>query len=236
MITFGGYRLNWRWLGYFFLALLVIQIPVVGPFFKIVNTLIHESSHAFMSLLLQGKVLQIQLFANTGGVTYTEFSSRVASILTSAAGYIGSSVVAFCLAVLSAKGKHTISLWLFVIISTVNLLLWVRNLFGILWLLLFIGLLIFALWRRGSWSVVLSVGLFLFVLAESMSSSFVILWLSLFRPAEAGDATNLAQDTLLPAGFWGVLFMGQAIVFGFLSMRAVLRKSAAGSKGRTVSF
>lgn len=228
--------MNWRWLGYFALALFVIQIPVVGPFFRIANTLIHESSHAMMSLLLQGKVLQIQLFANTEGVTYTAFSSRVASILTSAAGYVGSSVVAFGLAVLGAKGRHAMSLWLFVIIATVNLLLWVSNLFGIIWLLSFIGLLVFALWRRGSWTVVLSVGLFLFVLAESVSSSFAILWLSLYDPAEAGDAANLAQDTLLPAGFWGVLFMLQAIVFGFLSMRTVLRKSAAGTKGRTVTY
>ncbi len=219
--------MNWKFIAYFVCALLVIQIPVIGPFFKIANTLIHESSHAFMSLLLQGQVLQIQLFANTEGVTYTLASSNLAVILVSAAGYIGSSVFALCLAKLCVKRKYALSLWLFAGISVVNVLLWVRNSFGIIWLLLFIGLLIFALRRQGNWPTVLSVGLFVFVLAESVSSSFEIMWLSVYMPAEAGDAANLARSTFLPTWFWGVLFMLQAGVLGFLSAKTVLQKGAS---------
>ncbi|WP_219638944.1 M50 family metallopeptidase [Cohnella sp. CFH 77786] len=228
--------MNWRWIGYFALAFVVIQIPVIGTFFKIADTMIHESSHAIMTLLLQEKVLQIELFANTEGVTYSEFSSRTSSILISAAGYTGSSIAALCLAVLCARGKHAASLWFFLLVAAVNLVLWVRNPFGMTWLALFIGLLLFALWRRGNWTVVLSVGLYVFVLAESVSGSFTILWLSLHSPASAGDAANLARDTLLPAGFWGALFMLQAIVFGFLSVRTVMRRSVTSAKGRTVSY
>jgi len=214
---------NWKFLGYIVLALIVIQIPVVGPFFRIANTLIHESCHALMSLLLQGQVLQIKLFANTEGVTYITYSTRTAAILTSLAGYVGSSVTAYLLALLCVKKRHDLLLWLFVIVATVNVALWVRNPFGIVWLVLFIGLLLFALWWKKGWPSFLAIGLFVFMLAESISSSYAILWLSLHTPAAAGDAANLAEATGLHAGVWGILFMLQASVLGYLSLRAVLR-------------
>ncbi|WP_276358429.1 M50 family metallopeptidase [Cohnella caldifontis] len=223
--------MNWKFIGYFAIALLVIQIPVVGTFFKIANTLIHESSHAIMAQIMQGKVYQIQLFANTEGVTYTASTSDMAAILTSLAGYIGSSVAAFGLAVLNGNRKYEWTLWLFVILAALNAVLWVRNAFGITWLALFIGLLLFALRRQRNWPAVLSVGLFVFVLAESVTSSFEILWLSLNLPAQAGDAANLARETSLPAMFWGMLFMVQAIVFGFLSLRTANRKAKMTKSG-----
>ncbi|REE83950.1 peptidase M50B-like protein [Paenibacillus taihuensis] len=223
--------MNWKYIGYFALAFIVIHIPIIGPFFRIANTLIHESSHAIVSLILQGKVLQIRLFANTEGVTYTMSSSYLASMVTSAAGYVGSSLAAYGLSLLCARGKHTVTLWFFAILAAVNVLLWVRNLFGVVWLLIFIALLVFALWRKGNWVSALSIGLFAFVLAESVSSSYTILWLSLHTPAGAGDAAGLANKTGLPAGFWGIFFMLQASLLGYLSVRTVLRKKKGLGRG-----
>ncbi|SEO83089.1 M50 family metallopeptidase [Paenibacillus sp. OV219] len=223
--------MNWKYIGYFILAFIVIHIPFIGPFFRIANTLIHESAHAIVSLILQGQVLQIRLFANTEGVTYTMSSSYLASMVTSAAGYVGSSLAAYGLALLCSRNKHIVTLWLFVILASVNVLLWVRNPFGVIWLVLFIGLLAFALWRKGNWAAALSIGLFAFVLAESVSSSFTILWLSLYTPGGAGDAVGLANKTGLPAGFWGVFFMLQASLLGYLSVRTVLR-TKRGGQGR----
>ncbi|NBD27157.1 M50 family metallopeptidase [Paenibacillus glycinis] len=214
--------MNWKFAGYIVVALIVVHLPFIGIFFRIANTLIHESSHAVMTLALQGKVGQIQLFANTEGVTYTLSPSSFASILTSLAGYVGSSLFALLLAVLCARGKHAVVLWLFAVISVVNAVLWVRNPFGLAWLLAFLCLLGFALWRKGKWTAVLSIGLFVFVLAESVSSSFAILWLSLYTPAGAGDAANLARETILPTAFWGFFFLLQACALGFLSAKTVL--------------
>lgn len=222
--------MNWKYIGYFALAFIVIHLPIIGPFFRIANTLVHESSHAIVSLILQGKVLQIRLFANTEGVTYTMSSSYLASMVTSVAGYVGSSLTAYGLAFLCAKGKHTVTIWLFLILAAVNVVLWVRNSFGVIWLVIFILLLVFALWRKGSWVSALSIGLFAFVLAESVSSSYTILWLSLYTPDGAGDAAGLANKTGLPAGFWGVFFMIQASLLGYLSVRTVLRKKGSGSR------
>lgn len=227
--------MNWKFAGYFVLALIVVHLPFIGIFFKIANTLVHESSHAFMTLALQGKVGQIRLFANTEGVTYSLSASNFASILTSLAGYVGSSLFALLLAMLCARGKHQIVLWLFAILSAVNLLLWVRNSFGIVWLAAFIGLLSFALWRKGKWVSALSIGLFVFVLAESVSSSFAILWLSVYTPAGAGDAANLARETFLPAAFWGVLFMLQACLLGFVSSKTVLWRGRRRGRGAAFS-
>ncbi|SFJ73712.1 Peptidase M50B-like [Paenibacillus sp. UNC496MF] len=214
--------MNWKFAGYIVVALIVIHLPFVGLFFKIANTLVHESAHALTSLAMKGQVGQIQLYANTEGVTYTALPSKLASVVTSLAGYVGSSLFALLLAVLCARRKHAVILWLFLVLAVVNALLWVRNPFGIGWLLVFTVLLAFALWRRGSWTTALAIGLFVFVLAESVSSSFAILWLSLYAPAGAGDAANLGRDTVLPTAFWGFFFLVQACAFGFVSARTVL--------------
>ncbi|RAP75807.1 M50 family metallopeptidase [Paenibacillus montanisoli] len=227
--------MNWKVAGYLVLALIIIHLPFIGIFFKIVNTLIHESAHALMALALHGKVVQIQLFSDTSGVTYTLSSSHIGTVLTSLAGYIGSSLFALLLAVLCHRGKHALNLWLFAIISVVNVLLWVRNPFGILWLAAFICLLILSLWRKGKWISAFSIGLFVFVVAESVSSSFVILWRSLYSPTEAGDAANLAEATFLPASVWGVFFMLQACILAFISVKKVLRQGRRKGHGRGAS-
>ena len=43
-------------------------------------------------------------------------------------------------------------------------------------------------------------------LEESVVSAMYIGWTSWTRPSQAGDAANLAQQTFMPALFWGTLF------------------------------
>ena len=43
-------------------AFLLPKVPVVGKFFNIINTLIHELGHALMALLFEGKVVRIEIF------------------------------------------------------------------------------------------------------------------------------------------------------------------------------
>lgn len=216
--------MNWRFILYFVLALLVIQIPFAGTFFQMANTLVHESAHALITLLFRGEVYEIQLFSDTSGTTHIGTYSGTALILSSLAGYVGSSCFALLLANLTTGGKHASVLWIFVILSVINLTLWVRNPFGMLWLVAFLVLLLFVLFRKTDWLAALSIWLFMFVLAESISSSFVVMLAGFFQPESAGDATNLARNTPLSAGFWGVLFMVQALFFGLLSAKTAFFK------------
>lgn len=209
--------MNWRFIVYFVLALIAIQMPIVGTFFQIANTLVHESAHAAITLLFQGEVYQIHLFPDTSGTTHIGTYSDMTIVLSGLAGYVGSSFFAYLLALLTSNEKHVEVLWIFAVLSVINLTLWVRNPFGIVWLVVFLALIIFVLFHKTDWLAALSIWLFMFVLAESITSSFVVMLASFVQPNAAGDATLLANNTGIATEYWGILFMAQALLFGWMS-------------------
>lgn len=68
------------------LAFLLIHVPLVGNYVKIINTLIHETGHAIIALI-GVKVETISLFMNSEGATISNQSTWVGSFFTSIAGY-----------------------------------------------------------------------------------------------------------------------------------------------------
>ena len=112
-------------------ALLLTRIPYIGKFFRLIDTLVHESAHALMALVFSGSVDRIDLFANTEGQAITRSKGNFAWIMISLAGYIGSSVVSFGLFFLLSRGLFNAALYFFIVLCLVNLILWVRNGYGI---------------------------------------------------------------------------------------------------------
>src|SRR6478672_10425520 len=55
-------------------------------------TFIHESSHALMAVLTGGSVQSLTISADTSGLTYSAPSGFIGGLLTSSAGYIGTTV------------------------------------------------------------------------------------------------------------------------------------------------
>jgi hypothetical protein len=55
-------------------------------------TFIHESSHALMAVLTGGSVQSLTIAADTSGLTYSAPSGLIGGLLTSSAGYIGTTV------------------------------------------------------------------------------------------------------------------------------------------------
>ena len=84
-------------LTYYFIifTLLFIKIPLIGKFFKVINTVIHELGHAIVSLLLSGKVQKIELFSSSEGVTVTQCSRPWKAFFISLSGYPFASVVSY---------------------------------------------------------------------------------------------------------------------------------------------
>ncbi|WP_420490991.1 M50 family metallopeptidase [Neobacillus drentensis] len=75
------------------LAFVLIHIPILGGYFRIINTVIHESGHAFIALF-GGNVESISLFMNGDGVTHGTQSIWIIDFITCAAGYLISSFMA----------------------------------------------------------------------------------------------------------------------------------------------
>jgi hypothetical protein len=68
-------------------AILLTRIPVLGKYFRSVNTLVHEAGHAFATLLLSGEVIAVNLFADTSGTTVTKAKGKFSQALIAIAGY-----------------------------------------------------------------------------------------------------------------------------------------------------
>lgn len=207
------------------LSLVLPRIPVIGVFFRIVNTMIHETGHAVAALFTSGEVLNIDLFHDTSGAATTKSKSAVSRFIISIAGYFVSSIAAWLL--FKAIWLNHINWVLFALlcIALVNLLFWVRNAFGILWLFLF-QVLIFVVWRYADvfWQKAFVIFCSGVVLFDSVASAWVILYLSIKFPKQSGDAKNLADQTGIPAFFWALIFLVQALYFAYLVAEMYLGK------------
>ena len=205
------------------LALILTRLPIVGKYFAILNTMIHESGHSLMALITGGEVRRISLFPNTSGFAVTGHSSWFGQVLTSMAGYVFASFFAFLFFWLISRGHYNWMVYILMGFLLVNLVFWVRNIYGLFWIVTFGAGFIWLL-RSGHEHVVQYVLLFFasLILVESVMSAFEIMWISFVSPGQAGDAANLARATkFIPAPLWGIAFFLQSLYFAFLSLRRV---------------
>lgn len=190
------------------LAFLITKIPVVGKFFNIMNTAIHELGHALFSLL-DGKVLKIELFNTSEGVTVTKSRSKFNTFLVALSGYPFASFMAWiCFYLLGHQFAKELIIGLSALFLLM-LILWIRNRYGIIWVILFC-LINFGVLYYNKPQITELVALFYsaVILTESVFSSLTILYLSITNPKQAGDTTVLKKITGIPAFFWGLLFSG----------------------------
>ena len=190
-------------------AFLLPKVPVVGKFFNIINTLIHELGHVLMALVFEGKVVRIEIFKDTGGVTVTKSKSGVAAFFVSIAGYPFAAAAGLLCAYLLSLGYGS---WIVIGLSILflfMLLLWVRNGYGALWVILFCllnGVLVFYL-KNPLYIEIAAWFYTLMIVIESVWSSLVLLYLSIFHADQSGDAANLRNETHIPAFVWALLFV-----------------------------
>ncbi len=194
-------------------------LPKVGRIFKGFNTLIHETGHALTTLLFSGEVLSVDIFYSGEGQAVSKSKSWFSKFFISIAGYPFSSLVSFLFSYLLFKGHENYILWSFLSISIINLLFWVRNSYGVIWLLVLMATLFSFFYfnlDQAKHYAALSITAFIFV--DAWVSSWHILYLSIKEPKKAGDAKNLQSFALLPAFFWGLFFWLQASFFMLLSI------------------
>lgn len=210
--------------GYFylclFMALILPKVPVLGRYFNVFNTLVHENGHAIMALITRGKVKHIRLFADTSGTTTTASKHAISHFLTALAGYPASGAAALLLFHL----VHTFnSLTLIIAISAfilLNLLLFVRNTYGILWLVSFGALLYLLYYLDIPLAMYLSVCFFAGILFwQSLITPLYLIYLAAKTPKNAGDATSLAKITGVHPLIWSILLFGSTLALAWLTIQ-----------------
>lgn len=188
------------------LLFLLLRYKPIGSVLRPINTMFHETGHALMTLLFSGKVVQINLFHDSG-VAFTAVSSWFGRFMVSLAGYPFASMAAWLQFYFYSKGMSYVCLYVYLGTAVINLLLWVRNSYGIIWLLLFIALNSCALYFK--WEEPVCLMLFIFnsvLLLQSVWTALYLLYLCADDPKQAGDAANLRSMTFLPAVIWGAFF------------------------------
>lgn len=194
------------------LTLLLNHIPVVGKFFNVINTILHELGHALAALLFQGEVRKIEIFGDTSGVTTTKVNSKFASIVVSLSGYPFSSCAALLSFFLLNRNLQTAYLIGLSLLFFFIMVLFVRNRYGWFWILAFCALNA-AVIHYGNSTIIDIITLFYAttITTESVASTFVILYYAVTAPQQAGDAANLKKSTGIPAFIWALLFTAFAI-------------------------
>lgn len=201
-------------------VLITNRIPYVGKFFRIVNTLVHESGHAFMALLSKGEVYEVELFSDRSGTTTTKTEGKISRFLVAISGYTFGSAFAWLMLYFVSRSHTDVVLFVLMCISFINLALMVRNTYGIFWLIVFLVLLI-VLVLYGNETVKYYITLWLagIMLFEAFYSSVELLIIAARKPKSAGDAYNLQLFTGIPALLWAFLFVAQAAFFIYLSVK-----------------
>ncbi|WP_338130995.1 M50 family metallopeptidase [Cohnella rhizosphaerae] len=174
-------------------------------FFRNLDTMMHEFSHALAALLLSGRVLGIELHSDHSGVTYTMLASSWSSLPVSMSGYIGASLFSLLLFALYRRRAQRLGLALIVAVAATMLILFVHGGFGMAWLASFIaltGTMLFLGPKIRSFYYLL---LAFLTLEESALGPITLALTALGSPSRAGDATNLANATGVPAIFLGVV-------------------------------
>lgn len=203
---------NWLLVLFFALGFILPRIPVVGKFFNIINTALHEFGHALMALVTGGSVDKIELFRDTSGTTTTKSSSRFSAILVSLAGYPFAASVAWLSFYLIRQGAEQGLVIGLSILFVVMLLFWIRNWYGALWVVLFCvgnGLLLY--YGEPDWLHYVALFYAVMILVVSVTSTITIVVLAIRDGDKAGDATNLAKTTHVPAFFWALLFLAYTV-------------------------
>lgn len=179
-----------------------------SPYFRNMDTMVHEFGHAAATLLLSGKVQYIHLYENHSGVTLSAVQGGWRLIPVALSGYAAASLFSVLLFALHRHHRERFGLAIVTGIAAVTLALFIDNDYGQRWLLGFIALNVVAFLLPIRF---IRVGYFLLLaflsLAESVSGAVTVAILSYMSPAEAGDAANLARVTGIPAAVWGSVFL-----------------------------
>jgi hypothetical protein len=185
---------------------LLWDTPLVYPI-KIFVVMLHELGHAIAALLTGGQVVSIQIFPEEGGVTLTRGGWPFVIL---SAGYLGSLLAGSVLLYLSSRrrGGRGLMMVLAVLIAA-STLLFVRNVFGVIYGLLAAAALWFSAYRlptRVNPYIVrfIAVTSCLYALLDIRSDLFTFATAS---GTVVNDAVALSRLTGIPALIWGIVWL-----------------------------
>lgn len=203
------------------LAFLILRIPRLNSYLRSVNTLLHESGHALVAILMSGEAIEIKLNSNTSGSALTRTTSKAKAFWVSFAGYPIAAFVSMFLMALAHHKDYRTGFLILISIAIINLAVFVRNTYGIFWLITF-SVILFSIniFLAPPLALILFRFIALIAFIESITSTFGIFILGLTKHKKAGDITNMEKLSGIPAS---VLSLIMAIVVSSISYITIIR-------------
>ena len=214
-------------------------------------TFIHESSHAIVAVLTGGSVQSLTISSDGSGVVYSAPSGLIGGLLTSSAGYLGTTVFGVVMLYLirrsvspnkvlyASAGFVTAMTLVFAIVSPMFNFLSLQVGFSTISFTILAGTLLavalFAIGKFASIRVANFAVAFLAVqcLLNALSDLKTVFFMSspLIGSDMQTDAANMATATGIPGFMWVVIWIGISLAMISLGLRfyAVSRSKAAAS-------
>lgn len=202
-------------------ALLLVLMPLSWPWVRMGVTVVHESGHALVAVLVGRRLRGIRLEPDTSGVTVSRGRPRGPGMIAMlAAGYLAPALIGVGAALLLAAGYSVALLWLLLVLMML-LLVWIRNLHGLLVVVLGGAGVLLVSWYAGPQvqSVVAYLVAWLLLLAAPRPVLELLRGWS--RRRRTTDPDQLADLTHVPAVLWA-LFMLLANLAGLVVGTATL--------------
>jgi Peptidase M50B-like len=173
-----------------------------------VITIAHEGGHAAIAVLTGRRLQGVRLHSDTSGLTLSKGKrSGPGMILTLAAGYIAPSLLGVGGAALLAAGRITLMLWLSIVL-VVLMLVMIRNMFGVLSVVVTGGILFVVSWYADArWQALFAYAAVWFLLFGGVRPVFEMQRQRRRGLARSSDPDQLAGVTRAPAGLWVTLFV-----------------------------
>ena len=213
----------------FFIIVLIIiiiflRLEKIGVVLRSLNTLIHELSHGFVALILGGRVGKILLNDNASGSCSTTVKGSFKSFLISISGYTLSALFSYSLFLLIDKSFSKYVFYFLLAISIISLIFWIRNNYGIIWTIVFIGInfsIIMIPKFLNSYSNYILLIYGLIICIENLFNTAILIKIAILSPKKAGDATNIAKITKIPSLIWAIGFLSFSLYIAYLSYKEI---------------
>lgn len=193
-------------------ALILVLEPHIWRIARNVVTIVHEGAHLLVAFLVGRRLKSVRLQSDTSGVAVSSGKpTGLGVVLMTFAGYVGPAVLGLGAAWVLGTGHAVAALWIGVV-SIALMLLFVRNLYGLLSLTA-VGALLFVLVWFGTQEqqVFAAYVITLFMLIAAPRPVLELQRARWRRRAPDSDADQLARLTRIPAMVWVALSLAVTV-------------------------
>jgi hypothetical protein len=187
--------------------------------------------HGLMAMILGGHFHELEIYTNGSGLARHSgdlFGGPIGRALVAAGGPLGPAVAgsAMIYSVKSPK-KTKAALWILSIVMIVSVLYFVRSWFGILFISIFAAI---SVYININASEKAKRYLLLFLGTQAVLSTYISIDYLLSPGANIGgevypsDSMQIANNLLLPYGFWGVLMIFISILLVWSAVQSLYKR------------